>query len=566
MLPCKPCSPTYNPGWPGWVNLAPFRAWCAQTLPTVFDESMSYYELLCKLIEILNNTLNDVNIIAEHQVEVEKLFKELKAYVDSYFTNLDVQQEINNKLDSLVENGTLSNIVGQIIGNVNGIIVVDSIDKMVNKSALYALSTDTNGYVYYWDGTQWSVSAIKIGNLNGYLLSNYSVLNDSTIDQLTPSHKLIGLPVNSFIVASSSGTNLLEDLPEPMSVAFILTIGFGNTLQILHSPTKCWFRVVYSYTTNPSPQNWVHMLSDSDIINKVISLPIITEDNINEYFPNKKLSDANLNGFYIFGPSAVRMLTDINTQYQTLWLINQLQSGTRYQLLVGTSTTANSHIFYRRIFSEQDNPPWSPNINGEYTGFFGDSLCFRESSGFGFPSVLPFLNYENNGVSQAVMRNGSNSIQSQIDNAILKNKKYSTIFIEGGYNDWYSSTGFGVIPNSVTDNLSDVDRNTTFGGFQYCIIRLLNSMPNARLFYVTTHKINKAPFENNGGLNLTEIYNGFKAICELYGVCYIDIFNRCSLNTYFNSKKQFTTGNDGIHPTKDAFEKFYAPIIQSYLN
>lgn len=82
MISCKPCSPPYNPGWPGWINLAPFRAWCAQTLPTVFDESMSYYEVLCKVLEILNGAIEDIEVTAKQLEdfikEVNQQFEELK--------------------------------------------------------------------------------------------------------------------------------------------------------------------------------------------------------------------------------------------------------------------------------------------------------------------------------------------------------------------------------------------------------------------------------------------------------------------------------------------------------
>ncbi len=86
----------------GWVDLHPFKAWCLQILPTIFDESMSYYECLCKLLDIMSATIDDVNLLGQE-------FIKLKDYVDNYFTNLDVQTEINNKLDEMATDGSLSN-------------------------------------------------------------------------------------------------------------------------------------------------------------------------------------------------------------------------------------------------------------------------------------------------------------------------------------------------------------------------------------------------------------------------------------------------------------------------
>lgn len=93
----------------GWVDLHPFKAWCLQILPTIFDESMSYYECLCKLLDIVSATIDDVNLLGQE-------FVKLKEYVDNYFTNLDVQTEINNKLDEMTTNGTLASYIRKYIG------------------------------------------------------------------------------------------------------------------------------------------------------------------------------------------------------------------------------------------------------------------------------------------------------------------------------------------------------------------------------------------------------------------------------------------------------------------
>ena len=83
-----------------------FVFWCQKTIPLVFDNSMSYYECLCKLLNYVNSLTTDV-------AEIARLQQELQNYVDNYFTNLDVQEEINNKLDELVSNGTISRLLGQ---------------------------------------------------------------------------------------------------------------------------------------------------------------------------------------------------------------------------------------------------------------------------------------------------------------------------------------------------------------------------------------------------------------------------------------------------------------------
>lgn len=71
-------------------------------LPTAFNECMTWEEQVLWLARFLQEeVIPTVN-------ENTEAFKELKAYVENYFENLDVQDEINNKLDEMLEDGDLS--------------------------------------------------------------------------------------------------------------------------------------------------------------------------------------------------------------------------------------------------------------------------------------------------------------------------------------------------------------------------------------------------------------------------------------------------------------------------
>ena len=77
-----------------------FREWCNHTipvLPQVYGDELSYYELLNKVIE----RLNDIGIT----------INELIDYVNHYFDSLDVQNMINKKLDEMAQDGTLESLI-----------------------------------------------------------------------------------------------------------------------------------------------------------------------------------------------------------------------------------------------------------------------------------------------------------------------------------------------------------------------------------------------------------------------------------------------------------------------
>lgn len=93
-------------------NMSPFITFCQHVIPLSYDESLSYYETLCALRNYIGQMVEAVNNNADAVTELQNKFTELQNYVDNYFKNLDVQEEINNKLDEMAQDGTLQNIIG----------------------------------------------------------------------------------------------------------------------------------------------------------------------------------------------------------------------------------------------------------------------------------------------------------------------------------------------------------------------------------------------------------------------------------------------------------------------
>ena len=96
----------------------PFVRFVASAVPMVFDNSLSYYEALSAMWKYLNDTVNVINNNATVTEEYIQLTKDMKVYMDTYFENLDVQEEINNKLDVMAEDGTLSAIISEYLNSI----------------------------------------------------------------------------------------------------------------------------------------------------------------------------------------------------------------------------------------------------------------------------------------------------------------------------------------------------------------------------------------------------------------------------------------------------------------
>ena len=130
-----------------------FTNYIFKTIPLAFDESMSYYETLCGLLAYLRDTVipavdNNANAI----IEVQNLMTQLQNYVDHYFDNLDVQEEINNKLDEMAENGQLTDIIAQYL-QLAGVLAYDTKTAMKTATNLVNGSiAKTLGNTSYSDG------------------------------------------------------------------------------------------------------------------------------------------------------------------------------------------------------------------------------------------------------------------------------------------------------------------------------------------------------------------------------------------------------------------------------
>lgn len=92
-------------------NTPPFVRFVCSAIPMVFDDSLSYYEALCALWKYVQGMTDVINNNATLEEEYIEKFNELKTFVDTYFDNLDVQEEINNKLDQMAEDGELTPLI-----------------------------------------------------------------------------------------------------------------------------------------------------------------------------------------------------------------------------------------------------------------------------------------------------------------------------------------------------------------------------------------------------------------------------------------------------------------------
>ena len=96
-----------------YTKIPHLRRFVLQNFPFIEEDfdALTDYELLCKVVEYLNTVITSQNALIGKVEELEALFNQLKDFVDHYFDNLDVQEEINNKIEEMAESGELANVI-----------------------------------------------------------------------------------------------------------------------------------------------------------------------------------------------------------------------------------------------------------------------------------------------------------------------------------------------------------------------------------------------------------------------------------------------------------------------
>lgn len=82
-----------------------FRFWCQKVLPLVYDDSLSYYELLCKVVNYLNEVIKNADTVEENVRALYNAFVHLQEHVNNFFESLDVDEVVVQEFNRLVDSG-----------------------------------------------------------------------------------------------------------------------------------------------------------------------------------------------------------------------------------------------------------------------------------------------------------------------------------------------------------------------------------------------------------------------------------------------------------------------------
>ena len=96
-----------------FIKNRPFRFWCQKVLPLVYDDSLSYYELLCKVVCKLNELAENQNNLSDEIKQVAQDLDDFKNQVPGM-----IEAKIQEWLDNYITTHGLVNHVNGMTGDV----------------------------------------------------------------------------------------------------------------------------------------------------------------------------------------------------------------------------------------------------------------------------------------------------------------------------------------------------------------------------------------------------------------------------------------------------------------
>lgn len=179
------------------------RNFILQNFPFLEDDfdALTDYQLFCKMIAYMRKVSK----------QCDDFQKQLNNY-ENYFKNLDVQEEIDNKLEEMSESGELASIIAQFL-NLNVEYVFDTVSDLINATSLLNGShVKTLGFNTKGDGgasNYYIRTKTESDTTDGYTLIDLTELDD-LIAVFEPSNNILN--VHQFGIFGDGETDYTDRL------------------------------------------------------------------------------------------------------------------------------------------------------------------------------------------------------------------------------------------------------------------------------------------------------------------------------------------------------------------
>ncbi len=454
-----------------YKKLCPFKGWVLENFPFIeadFD-AITNYELLCKIVEYLNKTSSQFNDMIDNI-----------NYLNDWFNSLNLQDEVNNKLDEMVESGQLQEIIAEYL-NANALWCFDTVEEM--KEALNLIDGSFAKTLGYFEKNDGGMSTYKIRKVtNEDIIDEASIisLNDNTlVAELIPTNplniKVFGVKEDDSTDDSDNIQKAFDYIGNHLNIELIGNRSFAKItktlkLKVYSKINQLWIK---AYSGSYSNSYVLYVNANSILNGWQVSYPLYEGYIKNCKFTN--VTDTDLNCIYNYSNSEFSDIIFNNFNkafnsydgyldgYKLQRITNQEPRGSDYCIHLGYLGDQVVIDSLHLLSATNESYPNQLNIAGGHNGIILNNIIVHGVINI-VGSNITINNIHQEGTKSKIV----------IDNSIIKLSNgfvYHNLVanehnfdIKGGSRVIIENFKFNYNLNNLTDlSLDDVDINITSG-------------------------------------------------------------------------------------------------------
>ena len=564
----KPGEANFFPNVPTYPEIGTFQPIYGKFDLTTYIQGASDYEIMAFLVGKYNATLEAYGTVTKLSTETIEAAHQLQDWINNWFDNLNVQQELNNKIDSMVADGSFGTLLHQ------------TFDTQINQQTTNAVTawlvanvTPTGSAVVVdkslsIEGA--AADAKEVGDTT--FRTDINVYNAYTAS--APYDNLNTLPANKTVMYSYNtgiknypGSDL--GICQTISQNKTGTTSFNYGLQIF---TSFGGAIYTRFCFNATWSNWSPI--EKGVINIADgSQATAPYDNANTFPGNSHILCSYIGGIANIPDTPGLCVTHslgINPGAGSI----QIYSGTNNIVYVRTKNAVDEWGVWSPINITADITP--PTLYSSFTqfpkiGVIGDSYASGEI----------YINNQGNdyyelswlqcvartcGITGTNFSSGGLSTRSWLTApkglSLVNSSDAQNLYIFAlGINDYYAlGESYLGSPDDIKDDYHD-NPDTFYGNYAKIIEQVKAKAPNAKMLMLTTANTNETPMKFN---------NAIEYIANHYNIPFARQYE------YDFFKSNYYKNMVGGHPTAmvysgmaEAFKQIFSDVCikyQSYFN